>query len=174
MGAAPVIDHTAVEHLNGLERVNTAPRGRSSRSSQPRHLHAVSTPVSDAGHEGLELIFSETARNRPEMPHEAPAAVRADEATGRMRITARGRRVLLGLSAATLALGLIFVGGGAASTTEQPIRVTVEPGQTLSEIAAEHRPDVSIRTGMTRIQQANQMNTDQIYGGQVLVIPPVD
>lgn len=161
---------------------------------RPRHLVAVSAPAAggSAGGRGgasvgagADLEVARAAGVAPRGVHavervEAGAtvvdspAVETTPAIGRpgaLRISARGRRVILLLVAATIAVVLIFTGGGAANTSEQPLRVEVQQGQTLSEIAAEYRPDVDVRTGMTQIQLANRMNTDQVNAGQVLIIP---
>ena len=54
----------------------------------------------------------------------------------------------------------------------EPARVvTVDTGQTLSEIAAAELPDHSISAGIVAIQLANGLSTAQVSAGQQLVIP---
>lgn len=92
----------------------------------------------------------------------APAAV---------RLTRRGRFLRAALVAgvmAALALGLVAYVGGSATAQQQ---ITVEPGQTLSEIAAVQLPDASIADGVVRLQVANNLTSAQVTAGQRLVIP---
>lgn len=88
-----------------------------------------------------------------------------------LRLTARGRLVLLVLAAVVLAgvLGLRATGG--AGATEPAHTVTVDSGQTLSEIAAAELPDLSVDQGIVAIQVANRLSTARVSAGQQLVIP---
>ncbi|MDN5794960.1 MAG: LysM peptidoglycan-binding domain-containing protein [Intrasporangium sp.] len=90
---------------------------------------------------------------------------------GRLHVTRRGR-VLLTL--AVLAL-LATAGLGAtmafASTPAQPHTVTVQAGQTLSEIAVAELPGVAPHDAIVEIQVANSLSTDQVHMGQTLTIP---
>ena len=90
--------------------------------------------------------------------------------TGPLRLTRRGRLVLAGL-ALVLAVGLGLVGLRAAGAAEAPRVVTVEAGQTLSEVAATELPDLSISDGILAIQLENRLTTAQVSAGQHLVIP---
>lgn len=98
---------------------------------------------------------------------DAPAA----EATDGLRITRRGRLVLLALAVLVLAsvLGFSSVGGAGASSAEHT--VTVDAGQTLSEIAAAELPSMSIAQGVLAIQLANDLSTADVSAGQRLVVP---
>ena len=117
-------------------------------------------------------------------------AVRVDPARGRgvglagspdvhgssLRLTRRGRLALtlafaslaLALAAALLAASLGVVGGADAPGLE---RVTVAPGQTLSEIAEAHTRGLSLEQAVTQLQVANNLDSAQVSAGQVLVIP---
>lgn len=88
-----------------------------------------------------------------------------------LRLTARGRLVLVVLAVAVLAaiLGLGGVSGAGAASAEHV--VTVESGQTLSEIAAAELPGMSISQGVLAIQLANGLSTAQVSAGQTLVVP---
>ncbi len=90
--------------------------------------------------------------------------------SGGLRVTRRGRVVLVAMVLA-LATFLGFSGLRAAGATESPRLVTVEAGQTLSEIAAAQLPDHSISAGIVAIQVANGLSTAQVNVGQKLVIP---
>lgn len=100
------------------------------------------------------------------------AEVRLRPTSGRpttLRMTRRGRLVVTGLVAgAGLALGVTVLPAGAAPAGAE---VTVESGQTLSEIAAVHLPDMPMDDAVTAIVVANQLQTAQVHAGQELVIP---
>ena len=64
-----------------------------------------------------------------------------------------------------------MVGLRGAGAAEPPRTVTVEAGQTLSEVAAAELPSMSISEGILAIQLANAMSTAQVSAGQQLVIP---
>ncbi|WP_239100472.1 LysM peptidoglycan-binding domain-containing protein [Phycicoccus sp. CSK15P-2] len=88
-----------------------------------------------------------------------------------LRLTARGRVVLLVL-AALLVAGVVGVRGtGGAGAAEAERVVTVSAGETLSEIAATEMPGLTVTEGVLAIQLANGLNTAQISTGQELVIP---
>ena len=108
----------------------------------------------------------------PRRPHLVLLPGGAGEAapTGPLRLTRRGRVVLVAL-ALVLAMGLGLVGLRAAGAAEAPRVVTVEAGQTLSEVAATELPDLSISDGVLAIQLENRMTTAQVGAGQQLVIP---
>ena len=99
------------------------------------------------------------------------AGAPAVEETGGLRITRRGRLVLLALAVLALAavLGFSTVGGASAGSAEHT--VTVEAGQTLSEVAAAELPGLSISEGVLAIQLANGLSTAQVSAGQRLVVP---
>ncbi|MBW8173617.1 LysM peptidoglycan-binding domain-containing protein [Ornithinimicrobium sp. Arc0846-15] len=90
---------------------------------------------------------------------------------GRMRLTRRGRlsiTIASTVSAVVLAAGLVMSGGAANATAEE---VVVQPGQTLSQIAAAELPDTRLDMAIVDIQLANNMSTDQVTAGQTLMIP---
>lgn len=90
---------------------------------------------------------------------------------GRLHLTAAGRVVLLGLAllaAFVAALVILSVSGGAPAVDHT---VTVEPGQTLSEIAATELPELSVAEGVAQIQIANELRSSQVSAGEVLDIP---
>lgn len=86
-----------------------------------------------------------------------------------VRLTRRGRlsvtlSTLLALVVAVFAL-LAVLPADAGS------EIVVQPGQTLSEIAVTHLPELTVDRAMVQIQRANGMNTGQVQAGQTLVIP---
>ena len=90
--------------------------------------------------------------------------------SGGLRITRRGQAALIAL-ALVLAGALGFTGVRGAGAVQPERVVTVEAGQTLSEIAAAQLPDHSIGAGIVAIQVANGLTTAQVDVGQKLVIP---
>lgn len=99
----------------------------------------------------------------------ATAATDKDGASP-LRITRRGRLALTTtatLVVALVMLSLMGVMGPAGATTS----VVVQPGMTLSQIAAEQLPGVPLSKAVTDIQRANKLSTPSIAVGQELVIP---
>jgi hypothetical protein len=90
----------------------------------------------------------------------------------RMRVTRRGRLLVTGtvtvLVAVTVAalIGSILPAGASTSET-----VVVEPGQTLSQIAATELPELPLDRAIVEIQLANELNSLQVQAGQTLEIP---
>ena len=78
------------------------------------------------------------------------------------------------MTVATLAV-VIALGIGLTSqlaSAAVPGRLlTVESGQTLSQIAARELPGVSVREGVVSLQLANALSTDQVHAGQQLLVP---
>lgn len=87
-----------------------------------------------------------------------------------VRLTRRGRLTLTATAALVLVLAfaslLNAVGPAGASSA-----VTVEPGMTLSQIAAEHLPDVPLSQAVVDLQRVNRLSTTSVAVGQELVIP---
>ena len=67
--------------------------------------------------------------------------------------------------------GAVMAAGSFASAAGPVHTITVESGQTMSQLAAERLPDLSIQDGVVAIQLANGLSTPQIHVGQQLVIP---
>lgn len=87
-----------------------------------------------------------------------------------LRITRRGR--LAATSSVTLLVALVIASViGLLGPAGANSSVVVQPGMTLSQIAAEQLPDVPLSQAITDIQRANQLSTTSIASGQELVIP---
>lgn len=106
-----------------------------------------------------------------EQQDRAVAVPTRGSASRQLSLTRRGRLAVT-LSVATLlvaativTLGL-FPAGAADGRT-----VVVEPGQTLSQIAVTHLPELPVDQAIVQIQLANSMNTLQVQTGAELVIP---
>jgi hypothetical protein len=87
-----------------------------------------------------------------------------------LRITRRGRLALTGTVALVLVLAFASL-LGALSPAGATTAVVVEPGMTLSHIAAEQLPELPLDRAMVDIQRANRLSTTDIAVGQELVIP---
>ncbi|WP_370892429.1 LysM peptidoglycan-binding domain-containing protein [Janibacter sp. GXQ6167] len=89
----------------------------------------------------------------------------------RLVLTRRGR-VLIGLVvAAVFALTLAIAPFGGASEPVTVGTVTVQAGQTLSEIAARELPGVPVANAVVLIQRHNRLASTEVHAGQSLQIP---
>ncbi|GAA2233289.1 LysM peptidoglycan-binding domain-containing protein [Herbiconiux moechotypicola] len=97
----------------------------------------------------------------------------------RLRITARGRRVLAALIALPIVAALgtaALLGGGAAiagadSSTTSFEYVTVTGGQTLWGIAETLAPEADPRDVIAEIMSLNQLTESSVQPGQRIAIP---
>jgi len=93
-----------------------------------------------------------------------------------LRMTARGRAVLLSLIAtplvvAALAFG-INAGSAVGTTSSQPLqKVTVIGGETLWGLASQIAPKDDPRNVIADIMSVNRMSTSTIEPGEQLLIP---
>lgn len=109
----------------------------------------------------------------------AAPAVRPVRTATRLRLTARGRRVLLALIALPLATGIGFaaIGGGTAiasgetAATTSFATVTVMPGDTLWSIAQSVAPGADPRAVIGDIRRLNALGSASLQIGQELAIP---
>ena len=96
----------------------------------------------------------------------------------RLRLTKRGRAVLPPLAATPLVIAAFLFalnGGGATASLEGstvPFEyVTVEPGQSMWQLAEEIAPQSDPRDVIAQLVQFNQLSGPDIYAGQELAIP---
>ncbi|MFT4258114.1 LysM peptidoglycan-binding domain-containing protein [Microbacterium sp.] len=100
-------------------------------------------------------------------------------ATTRLRLTARGRRLLLAAAsvpvAAAIAFGILSGGsalasndGGASATFET---VTVAPGESLWSIASSIAPDEDPRVVISEIRALNALSASTLQIGDEIAIP---
>jgi LysM repeat protein len=99
------------------------------------------------------------------------AAQEARTSPPQLRLTAFGRLVVSLLAAITLALLLSTFAGSLASASGEAKEITVRAGQTLSGIAAEHLPALSIPDAVVELQLLNGLSSSNIHVGQTLRIP---
>lgn len=137
---------TAVPRWESPTPLSRTPRAELVRR---RHLHAV------------PLVSFESAQ------------ARVDAHVARQRVTRRGRLLLT--TAATLVLLASSVVGARAAIGGAPAAafdtVTVQSGQTLSQVAHSAYPDISIANAVQRVQAANNLNTNHVTGGEMLRLP---
>lgn len=95
-----------------------------------------------------------------------------------LRLTRRGRAVVLAVALAVTSAVLIIFGSGVAATDDAPApvrTVTVQPGQTLWSIAAEARPDADIRSTVDEIVRLNALESgSKLPIGATLAVPAKD
>lgn len=99
--------------------------------------------------------------------------------TTRLRITARGRKVLAALIAlpllAALGLAAMFAGGSAVATggtsSVEFEYVTVKAGQSLWAIAETLAPEADPRDTIAQIMNLNQLTQSSVQPGQRIAIP---
>ncbi len=96
----------------------------------------------------------------------------------RLRLTKRGRAVLLFLAATPLVIGaLIFAlnGGGAAASLDGSRAafqyVTVESGQNMWQLAESLAPGADPRDVIAELMNLNHMESADVYAGQELAVP---
>ncbi|WP_153397524.1 LysM peptidoglycan-binding domain-containing protein [Ornithinicoccus halotolerans] len=168
MSAAPAVFPTPGPAVRG-----TGPGPR------PRHLRLVRP-----GEPVPELPLPDLSRpwGRPgEVPEESapplhPVAQQRARAGARRagRLTRRGRLALtLGTTTVAVALVTALAVGllGPAGAAQHPQTVVVQPGQTLSQVAAEELAELPLDRAVVEIQLANRLSTSQVAAGQKLVIP---
>lgn len=117
-------------------------------------------------------------------PRVAPAARRrpVEARRSQVRLTRRGRLVVLALAFAVVAAVAVWLAAGSAATYEQGSAtqievVTVAPGDTLWEIASDAAAATGgddVRDMMEHIQQLNTLDSSVVYAGQELRIPAAD
>ncbi len=95
---------------------------------------------------------------------------------GTVRLTRRGRLVvLLGALLVVLVLGIFWGGGSVATerpgTPEPTLVVTVQPGDTLYGIAATVTTDGDVAAMVERIQSINALDSGMLAAGQRIKVP---
>lgn len=105
-----------------------------------------------------------------------PASARP---TTRLRLTTRGRAVLLGFASVPLAIGIAFaalsggsaIASGADTAAVSVETVTVMPGDTLWSIATGVAPGADPRDVIGEISRMNLLRGGELQIGQTLAIP---
>ena len=97
----------------------------------------------------------------------------------RLRLTMRGRAVLLAIASVPLAIGIAFaalsggsaIASGADTAAVSVETVTVMPGDTLWSIATGVAPDADPRDVIGEISRMNLLRGGELQIGQTLAIP---
>ncbi|ALJ21018.1 LysM peptidoglycan-binding domain-containing protein [Microbacterium sp. No. 7] len=98
----------------------------------------------------------------------------------RLRLTTRGRRVLVALASAPVVVAVsiaMLSGGGAVASSERPAdpasfeTVTVQPGDTLWSLAGEIAPDADPRDVIDAIMRLNALSSARLDVGQSIALP---
>lgn len=148
-------------------------------SLRPRHLALVPTTPRVVPLPGVEA----PERLADVLPLPAPARperVRVDigRRSAALRLTRRGRVVLAGL--AIVAAGVVGSVAGSLAGADRPLSTEVEPvtvvaGQSLWTIASEvTEPGADVGETMSRIVSLNDLESDMLAEGQVLLVPSED
>ncbi|HOF63649.1 MAG TPA: LysM peptidoglycan-binding domain-containing protein [Dermatophilaceae bacterium] len=129
----------------------------------------MSAIASWEGFSTTDLTRSRARRHLQVVPEVQPRPVTRSD---RLRLTRAGRLAL------TVLITLLLSGVALAVMTPRAVSspqrvVTVQAGQTLSELAATLMPEVTPAEGVARIQIANRLNSAHVLAGQQLVIPGV-
>ena len=111
--------------------------------------------------------------------HSTPLhSVPSRRASPRLRITQRGRSLLVAVVAAPLAIAAMAfaLNGGEATASlggqDMPFQyVTVSSGETLWQLAEELAPTADPRQVIDQIVQLNQLTSSDVFAGQELAIP---
>lgn len=117
--------------------------------------------------------MSTITMTRP-LPVTRPA--RPAYAGGAVRLTRRGRLVVVGLTLMVLLLLGVVWGSGSVATLHPgapvPTKiVVVEPGDTLYDIAADVAPDGQVGEMVEQLQQMNGLDDPMLQVGQHLRVP---
>ena len=90
-----------------------------------------------------------------------------------LRLTRAARlAVTLTVVVAAVALAIaLFTGGASATVIDHS--TTVQPGQTLSEIAVRELPQLPMTEAVVQLQVANDLTSSNVHAGQTLLIPAV-
>lgn len=87
-------------------------------------------------------------------------------------ISAFSLLLLLVIAAGVIAVELVWPGDQRAILSQEPIRteVIVQPGDTLWSIARSQQPDEDPRAVVAYIRELNQLQSAEIFPGQVLTL----
>ncbi len=123
-------------------------------------------------------MSSITMSPRYSVPSDGPAVKvrRSPQAVGPVRLTRRGRIVVMAVFLGLALAVMVGLGGWATATrdagTPEPVRVVeVQPGDTLYGIAGEIAGPGEVREMVHRIRQLNALPSGGLQAGQKLAVP---
>jgi LysM repeat protein len=102
------------------------------------------------------------------------APISAASGHGRLRLTRRGRAVLIGflLLLASLVTAVVAPASRAAAPPGPARIAIVEPGDSLWSIAERHAPGHDPITAVEEIRRLNRLDGYTVHAGQRLAVPP--
>ncbi len=111
-------------------------------------------------------------------PFPAAHTARAPRSTsGQLRLTRRGRAVVILAAAGFMLLAIVLSGrftadaGTTASDAPAASSVVVRPGENLWQIAQRIAPESDPRATVLRLRELNGLHGSQVDAGQTLVVP---
>ncbi|HWI44321.1 MAG TPA: LysM peptidoglycan-binding domain-containing protein [Nocardioides sp.] len=112
-------------------------------------------------------------------PQLRPIQARRQPARGQVRLTRRGRLVVLVLALGVLAAVTVWLASGSAATRADVVApqvevVTVAPGDTLWDIASDAAAatgEDDVRDVMAHIEELNAIDDHMVFVGQQLRVP---
>lgn len=106
-------------------------------------------------------------------------AISATPVAPRLRLTARGRAVLVALAAAPILVTVLLAGwnpsgavAGSEAGTGDFSYVEVAPGQSLWQLAESLAPTADPRDVISDVMRLNSLDSATVVAGQRLAIPP--
>ena len=104
---------------------------------------------------------------------ERPSGPERPQRPSSLRLTRRGRLVAFGASlVAVLGLGFAAASGSLANDKSEPTRViTVQPNQTLWDIASRASYGGDVRSTMAHLEAINHLDSSTLQVGQHLRVP---
>lgn len=165
----------------------TASRTLAARVGAPARVPAAS-PQDPAEREAfLDLAARAGLVPGPNAPRRKPRAaarpahraVEVAPAPAGLRLTARGRTLVVLVLAALLLTAFSLGRAGSSASTDAgapvaaPVAVTVQAGDTLWAIAQRHAPDHDPREVVAVIRELNGLAGVQVQAGQQLLLPVV-
>ncbi len=115
-----------------------------------------------------ETSAAPTRGPRPRHLSVVPPSTRVRRAG--VRLTRRGRAALGATAVATAAtIGIVLAAPAPALTVDHA--VTVRPGQTLSQVAAEELPGMPLGQAVVELVELNDLPGVQVAAGQILQVP---
>ncbi len=88
-----------------------------------------------------------------------------------VRLTRRGRGVVVMVVLALMVLGGFLLGQSSSQAAGHPAKVTVEAGETLWSVASRVAPNSDPRVEVAKIQAFNHLVTPSVEAGQQLLVP---
>lgn len=88
-----------------------------------------------------------------------------------VRLTKRGRAVVVLVVMGLLLVGGFLLGQSTSQASTRPHKVTVEAGETLWSVASRVDPNADPRVVVAKIQALNHLATPGVVVGQQLLVP---